>query len=194
MTLCSDSKPSSIVLNPLESRVTTNQSFCVLEKTPILLQILSISPKPWSNSSIPSVDVFTSPLWSCLRNLVIFGLDLVTRSSSFRKNAGWKAFLESVSSSTGWTDALKLYASDQPVYRSFSELGFSGVLLLHRCFSYHEHRFNRCIVTSCPHVQEFTRLTGVLSFHNTGLAGAQDVSSWCSSGQLHQCLIVPTSV
>jgi len=150
VTLCNDSKSSSLVLNPPESRVTTNRSFCVLEKTPILLRISSTSPKLWSNSSIPSVDVFTSLLWSCLWNLVRFGLDLATRSSSFRENTDWKASLDSVSSSTGWTDVLKLYASDQPVYRSFSELGFSGVLQLHRCFSYHEHRFNRCMVTSCP--------------------------------------------
>ena len=34
----------------------------VLEKTPFLLRNSSIPLKPWSDSSIPSVDMFTSPL------------------------------------------------------------------------------------------------------------------------------------
>jgi len=34
----------------------------VLEKTPFLLGNSSIPPKSWSDSSIPSVDMFTSPL------------------------------------------------------------------------------------------------------------------------------------
>ena len=117
VTLWSSSNSSSLEPNPPKPRVSTNQSSCILEKIPILLGISLIPSKPWSNSSIPSVDVFTSPLWPCLQILVRFGLDLVTRSSSFRKNAGWKAFLDSVFPSTGWTDALKLYASDQPVSR-----------------------------------------------------------------------------
>ena len=115
--LWSDSNPSCLVQNLWESRAFLNRSFCVLEKTPILLWISSISPKPWSNSSIPSVDVFTSPLWSCLQNLVRFGLDLAPRSSSFPKNTVWKTSRVSVFPSTGWTDALKEYASDQPMSR-----------------------------------------------------------------------------
>ena len=91
VTLCSDSKPSSLVLYPPESRVHLNQSYCVLEKTPILLGISSIPPKPWSDSSIPSVDIFTSPLWSWLRILVRFGLDLILRSSSFWARCGLKS-------------------------------------------------------------------------------------------------------
>jgi len=59
VTLCSDSKPSSLVQYPPESRVLPNRSCCVLEKTPILLGISSIPSKPWSDSSIPSMDMFT---------------------------------------------------------------------------------------------------------------------------------------
>ena len=101
VTLCSYSKPSSLVLYPPESRVSPNRSCCILEKTLILLGISSIPPKPWSNSSIPSVDVFTRPLWPCLQILVRFGLDLATRSLSSWKNAGWKTFLDRVLPSTG---------------------------------------------------------------------------------------------
>ena len=46
VTLCSDSKPSSLVLQSLESRVSTNRSFCVLVKTPLLLRFLSITLNP----------------------------------------------------------------------------------------------------------------------------------------------------
>ena len=45
-TLCDDSNPSSRVLNLLESRVLTNWRFCVLEKTPILFDLFSISLDP----------------------------------------------------------------------------------------------------------------------------------------------------
>ena len=50
---------SSLVANPQESRVTWNRSLSVLKKTPILLRISSIPPKPWSESSILLVDLFT---------------------------------------------------------------------------------------------------------------------------------------
>ena len=86
----SDSNPSCLVQNLWESRVFLNRSFCVLEKTPILLGNYSILPKPWSDSSIPSVDMFTSTLWSCLQILSLFGRVLIAKSSSFPKNAGWK--------------------------------------------------------------------------------------------------------
>ena len=45
-TLWDDSNPSSKVLNLLESRVLTNWRFCVLEKTPILFDLFSISLDP----------------------------------------------------------------------------------------------------------------------------------------------------
>ena len=45
-TLCDYSNPSSRVLNLLESRVLTNWQFCVLEKTPILFDLSSISLDP----------------------------------------------------------------------------------------------------------------------------------------------------
>jgi len=117
VTLWGDSNPSSLVLKPPESRVHSNRSFCVLEKTPFLLGNSSIPPKLWSDSSIPSVNMFTSPLWSWLQNLSSFGLDLIFQSSKIPKVAGWKGFLDSVLPSIGWTDALKLSASDQPVCR-----------------------------------------------------------------------------
>ena len=86
----SDSNPSCLVQNLWESRAFLNRSFCVLEKTPFLLGNSSILPKPWSYSSIPSVDMFTSTLWSCLQILSLFGRVLIAKSSSFPKNAGWK--------------------------------------------------------------------------------------------------------
>ena len=119
VTLWSDPNPFSQVLKPSESRVPLDRSFWVLEKTPILVGISSIPPKPWSDSLIPYVDMFTSPLWSSLQNLSSFGLDLILQSSKFPKVAGWKMFLDSIFLITGWTDALKLYASDQQVSRFF---------------------------------------------------------------------------
>ena len=90
VTLWSGSNPSSLVPKPPGSRVYSNWRFCVIEKTPFLLGNSSIPPKPWSDSSISSVDMFTSPLWSCLQKLVRFGLDLALRSSSYSRTAGWK--------------------------------------------------------------------------------------------------------
>ena len=85
-----DSNPSCLVQNFWESRALLNRSFCVLEKTPFLLGNSSILSKPWSDSSIPSVDMFTSTLWSCLQILSPFGRVLIAKSSRFPKNAGWK--------------------------------------------------------------------------------------------------------
>jgi hypothetical protein len=84
--LCSESEPSCLVHIIQDSRAPSNRSswaFHVFEKTPFLLTKPAIPPKPWSDSSIPFVDVFTSPLWSCLQNLVRFGLDLIPRTLSF---------------------------------------------------------------------------------------------------------------
>jgi len=107
-------------------------SFYKTPKTPFLLGISSIPHKPWSNSSIPSVDVFTSPLWSCLQNLVRFGLDLATQSSSFQKNAGWK--------NRFWARAEFFLSPDEPTFWKYPRrinqwVGFScvRVLLLSRC-------------------------------------------------------------
>jgi len=90
VTLWSDSNPLSLVLNPTESRVFSNRSFSRSRKTPFLLGNSSIPPKPWSDSSILLVGMFTRSLWSCLQNLVRFWLDLILQSPSFPKNAGWK--------------------------------------------------------------------------------------------------------
>ena len=90
VTLCCDSNSSSLGLKLTESRVPSIRSFCVLDKTLFFLTKPAIHPKPWSDSSIPSVDVFTSPLLSCLQNLVRFGLDLIPRTSSFCQDAGCK--------------------------------------------------------------------------------------------------------
>ena len=115
-----------------------------------------------------------------------FGLVLVTRSSSFRKNAGWKEFMDSVSSSTGLTDALELYASDQPVYGFFSVLGFSAVLQLHRCFNppraSDQPVFGHQKTQACAS----TRLTDVFTLVNIGLTSAYKVRFCCLSGQLHR--------
>ena len=59
MTPWGASNPSSLVLNSPESRVPSIGDFCVLEKTPFLLGNSSIPPKPWSDSSIPLVGIFT---------------------------------------------------------------------------------------------------------------------------------------
>ena len=119
VTLWSDSNPPSLVLNPTESRVFSNRSFSRSRKTPFLLGNSSIPPKPWSDSSILLVGMFTWSLWSCLQNLSPFVLVLILQSSKFPKFAGWKTFLDSVFLTTGWTDAFKLYASDQPVSSFF---------------------------------------------------------------------------
>ena len=105
-----DSNPSCLVQNFWESRALLNRSFCVLEKTPFLLTNSSIPLKSWSDSSIPSVDMFTRSLWSCLQILSSFRLDLILQSPSFSKGRGLKnLFLRSdrIHPITGWTDMFK---------------------------------------------------------------------------------------
>ena len=55
-------------------------------ENPILAREFIDSPKPWSDSSIPLVGMFTRSLWSCLQNLVRFGLVLILQSSSLGSN------------------------------------------------------------------------------------------------------------
>ena len=90
VTLCSDSNTSNLVLIPLESRVHSNRSSWRSKENPRFAWNSSIPPKPWCDLSIPFLDMFTSPLWSCLQNLSSYGLDLTLQSSKFPKVTGWK--------------------------------------------------------------------------------------------------------
>ena len=90
VTLWNYYNPPSLVLNSMESRVFSNRSFSRSRKTPFLLGNSSIPPKPWSDSSILLVGMFTRSLWSCLQILSPFGLVLILQSSSFPKVAGCK--------------------------------------------------------------------------------------------------------
>ena len=72
-TRCADSNSSSLVPNTLESRVLTNWSFHVLEKTPILFDLPSNSQVPlifWEKSL---GDMFTGQLWRYPPSFVGFG-------------------------------------------------------------------------------------------------------------------------
>ena len=116
--LCSESEPSCLVHIIQDSRAPSNRSswaFHVFEKTPFLLTKPAIPPKPWSDSSIPFVDVFTSPLWSCLPRLISFGLDLIVRSSNFSQVAGWKTPLDSAFRQHRLNRCLSSRSSVQPV-------------------------------------------------------------------------------
>ena len=76
-TLCDDSKPSSLVLNLLESRVLTNWSFWVLEKAPILLDLPLNSQVPlifWERSL---GDMFAGLLRRYPPSFTRFGLHLL---------------------------------------------------------------------------------------------------------------------
>ena len=86
VTPWSDPNPSSLGLQPPESRVSTNRSFCVLEKTPLLLRFLSIPLNPWGLSLKSFGDVFSKSSSSSPQNLSSFGLDLIRQSSSFFKS------------------------------------------------------------------------------------------------------------
>ena len=76
-TLCDDSNPSSQVLNLLESRVLTNWSFWVLEKTTILFDLHLISHDLlifWERSF---GNMFTGLMWSYPPSFIGFGLRLL---------------------------------------------------------------------------------------------------------------------
>ena len=76
-TLCDDSYASSLVPNPLESRVLTNWRFWVLEKTPILFDLPLISHDLlifWERSL---GDMFTGQLWRYPPSFVGFRLHLL---------------------------------------------------------------------------------------------------------------------
>ena len=76
-TLCDNSYPSSLVPNPLESRVLTNCSFCVLDKTPIHFYLPPISEVPlifWERSL---GDMFTGQVWRYPPSFVGFRLRLL---------------------------------------------------------------------------------------------------------------------
>jgi len=76
-TLCDDSHPSSQVLNLLESRVLTNWSFWVLEKTPILFDFPLISHDLlifWERSF---GNMFTGLMWSYPPSFIGFGIRLL---------------------------------------------------------------------------------------------------------------------
>jgi len=57
--LCSDSRAPSFVPNPLESRVPTNWSFCVLEKTTIHFDLPPNSQDPLTFWERSLGDMFT---------------------------------------------------------------------------------------------------------------------------------------
>ena len=133
--LWGDSIALYLVPNAYDSWALSIRSFCVLEKTPLLLRFSSIPLNPWGPSLKYFGDVFLKSSSSSPQNLSSFGLELIVQSSRFPKVAGWKAFLDSVLPSTGWTNALKLYASVQPVsipcvfFSSFFSLFASALLL-----------------------------------------------------------------
>ena len=76
-TLCDDSYASSLVPNPLESRVLTDWRFWVLKKTPIFFDLPLISHDMlifWERSL---GDMFTEQLWSYPPSFVRFRLHLL---------------------------------------------------------------------------------------------------------------------
>ena len=147
------SNPSSLVLKSPESRAPSIGDFRVLEKTPFLLGISSIPPFSWSDSSIPSVDMFTRSLWSCLQNLVGFGPRLIIRSS-ISQTENRAVFLGQNFSLSPVEPA---FANDQPVIRVFS--AWQGFLRVHRLiswiFAFH------CVGSTGANVFAYT---GALSF------------------------------
>ena len=124
------SNPSSLVLKSPESRAPSIGDFRVLEKTPFLLGISSIPLFSWSDSLIPSVDMFTRSLWSCLQNLVGVEPHLIIRSSIFQ--------IENRAVFLGQNFSLSpvepAFANDQPVIRVFS--AWQGFWRVHRMISW----------------------------------------------------------
>ena len=133
------------------------------------------------------MDVFISPLWSCLQNLVRFGLGLIPRTSNFWRGAGWKTgFLAS-----GWVFTYHRLnrhfehgASVQPVSKS-SSVRVLVFCLLHRCIEVFYHRFNRCLFDSCCKVSgQLHRCFGFVSIGLTGALHRVLVSLWTTTPAL----------
>jgi len=153
VTSCGASNPSSLVLKSLESRAPSIGDFRVLEKTPFLLGISSIPLFSWSDSLIPSVDMFTRSLWSCLQNLMGFGPRLIIRSS-ISQTENRAVFLGQNFSLSPVEPA---FVNDQPVIKVFS--AWQGFLCVHRLiswiFAFH------CVGSTGANVFAYT---GALSF------------------------------
>ena len=144
--------PSAKLLGFTSSLGSTFLSVLCSEKTPFLLGNSSIPPKPWSDSSIPLVGMFTRSLWSCLQNLVRFGFVLILQLSSLVSNreqkqsfcVGLNFSYHQLNRRCQWFNRCSIGVFD---------LGF----WLHRCISIYVHRINQRYHDACC----FARSTGV---------------------------------